>query len=310
MGLLEAYLRAVGAGAALRSGVEVRCSRGFVLASSASLILPAVLAVGMALNAYFYGLEFVISLRFALMVVSTVMVYEVTTRIVSERVSLTLGTLEDMCTSLVLTASGARGLTCGGGRVELRFRGQPKGACVVTLHVPSARVPISLRASQRELRAIVERLRHPLSELLAKMLDCGVRALELRGFRGASIELPGRSADLPGVWLRAEFVTASPRESVSCVAELVRALGDGEAVASLASAAIEAGVAECDVGGMYEDLLSYHETFFGERARAVLERLIQRASGEDRAPRDLAVVRAWRRMIAARRAKRSGLARG
>ena len=144
MGLLEAYLRAVGAGAALRSGVEVRCSRGFVLASSASLILPAVLAVGMALNAYFYGLEFVVSLRFALMVVSTVMVYEVTTRIISERVSLTLGTLEGMCTSLVLTASGAEGLTRGGGRVELRFRGQPKGACVVTLHVPSARVPLSL----------------------------------------------------------------------------------------------------------------------------------------------------------------------
>ncbi len=310
MGLLEAYLRAVGAGAALRSGVEVRCSRGFVLASSASLILPAVLAVGMALNAYLYGLEFVASLRFALVVVSTVMVYEVTTRIISERVSLTLGTLEGMCTSLVLTASGAEGLTRGGGRVELRFRGQPRGACVVTLRVPSARVPVSLKASQRELRAMVERLRHPISELLARMLDCGVRALELRGFRGASIELPGGSADLPGVWLRAEFVTASPRESVSCVAELVRALGDGEAVASLASAAIEAGVAECDVGGMYEDLLSYHETFFGERARAVLERLIQRASGESRAPRDLAVVRAWRRMIAARRAKRGGLARG
>jgi len=289
------YLKIVGAGMTLGCDVNFEYSRGFLMTSAMCFILPVILVVSVILNIVVHGLSFLMTPQFILATLGALAAYAISVQRASERIEAITKAFRDSSKLIRLTANGAVIELFDGGIAEVGFRSQPAGTCIISILVPTASVPLSFKLNRNEVEAVSSKS-GIVSKLLTAMLENGIRTLEFKGSPSTKLKFPRKVVDKPGIWIRAELVSPTLEEVSLCMMKLIDTMNDREFVATFAKAIIESGSTKYDVSEMYNELLSYHKVFFGDKAKAVLDKLIKKISITNKISRDLAIVMAWRRV--------------
>lgn len=292
----RAYLKAVGAGTTLKSKVKFEYSNSFLLTSLMCFILPIALLIAAILNIIKYGFVFMLSLQFILTIFGALAAYALSIQRTSEKVEQIIKTFQKVCKIIRLTASGAIIKLRNGEIVEIKFENQPLNTYIISISVPNLSIPLSFKLSHNQVKMLLSKSRNSLN-LLSKMLESELKSLEFRGDPNTKLKFSRNIINKPGMWISAKFSSTAMEDAFSHLMEFINLMSERAFVAMLAQTIIEVGSIEYDISSMYNELLSYHEIFFGNSAKTILDKLIEKISITRKIPRDLAIVMAWRRIL-------------
>jgi len=291
----KAYLKIIGAGITLNSKISFKYSNGFLLISLMCFLLPAILVVSIILSLMTSGIEFLLTPQFVFAVLGALAAYALSVQRNSERIKLMMKAFEGTCIEMKLTANGAVMRLSNNRVAKVKFENQPAGTCTVSISVPTLVIPLSFKLYRSEIETVLSKL-EVSSKSLSVMLEQGIRSLELKGFPNTRLKFPRNVKDKPGLWISAKLPLSGLENIPSCIIRFIDSMRDRNFVAMIAQAIIKIG-AECDVSGMYDELLSYHKIFFGNNAKAILDKLIEKTMTTNKISHDLAIVTAWRKML-------------